>query len=246
MLDLDAPLLGSGAFADVRRGTYAFPAQPEPTVVAFKVFRGSQASDKTLHQQILQEARTGLRLQHPHLIELFGVLEIPQHGLSLVLELADGGSLRSVLTDTAAHPDIPWGRRVRWLAEIAAGVQKLHSLSPTPLIHRDLKAANVLLSSPDLSQTVAKVCDFGVAKFLTLATQARTRATAGAGAVLTGTLPWKTPETFSDQYSPSSDIFACGVTAFEVMSRKQLFEGMGEPAIIERTRARASKYRLRC
>ena len=81
VVDMDSPPLGSGAFADVRRGTYAFAGeQAEPTVVAFKIFRGSQSLDQSLRQQILQEARTGLRLQHPHLIELFGILEIPRQG----------------------------------------------------------------------------------------------------------------------------------------------------------------------
>jgi serine/threonine protein kinase len=68
-----------------------------------------------------------------------GILEIPQQGLSLVLELAAGGSLRSILTDTKeSQEDLPWDRRVRWLTEIAAGVEKLHSLFPRPLIHRYL------------------------------------------------------------------------------------------------------------
>ena len=68
-----------------------------------------------------------------------GILEIPQQGLSLVLELAGGGSLRSVLTGTKeSQEDLPWDLRVRWLTEIAAGVEKLHSLIPRPLIHRYL------------------------------------------------------------------------------------------------------------
>ena len=66
-----------------------------------------------------------------------GILEIPRQGLSLVLELAGGGSLRSVLTGTKERQeDLPWDRRVRWVTEIAAGVEKLHSLIPRPLIHR--------------------------------------------------------------------------------------------------------------
>ena len=74
LIDFDAPVLGSGAFADVRSGTYAFAAQAEPSVVAFKVFRGSQGLDKSLRQLIIQEAWVRLRLQHPHLIEMFGIL----------------------------------------------------------------------------------------------------------------------------------------------------------------------------
>ena len=73
-----------------------------------------------------------------------------------MLELA-GASLRSVLSDRARHPDISWALRVRWLCQICEGLQRLHSLLPRPLIHRDLKAGNVLLSCADLSVAVAKV-----------------------------------------------------------------------------------------
>ena len=108
--------------------------------------------------QILKEARLGLRLDHRHLIQLFGVLEIPQTGLVLVLELAAGGSLRAVLSDTDAHPEIGWDVRVRWMIGIAEGLQRLHELRPRPVIHRDLKASNVLLSGSDLSTAIPKVC----------------------------------------------------------------------------------------
>ena len=108
-------------------------------------------------EQILKEARLGLRLDHRNLVQLFGVLEIPQTGLVLVLELAGGGSLRSILSDTATHAEIDWSVRVRWLLGIAQGLQRLHGLRPRAVIHRDLKAANVLLSSADLRTAIPKV-----------------------------------------------------------------------------------------
>jgi len=87
VIDFDAEPLGAGSFADVRRGTYPVRAGAEgATEVAFKIFRGSQALDRTMHDLIVQEARLGLRLQHPHLIELYGILEIPRHGLALVTQ----------------------------------------------------------------------------------------------------------------------------------------------------------------
>ena len=110
-----------------------------------------------MREQILKEARLGLRLNHRNLVQLFGVLEIPQTGLVLVLELAGGGSLRSILSDTATHAEIGWSVRVRWLLGIAQGLQRLHGLRPRAVIHRDLKAANVLLSSADLRTAIPKV-----------------------------------------------------------------------------------------
>jgi len=117
VIDFDEAPLGAGSFADVRLGTYAFSGGAHAQV-AFKIFRGSLALDKTLYEQIVKEARLGHRLQHPNLIEFFGVLQIPRRGLALVLEFADGGSLWSVLSDLEAHPVISWALRVRWLREV--------------------------------------------------------------------------------------------------------------------------------
>ncbi len=47
-----AGLLGTGSFAEVRRGTYAFSAHSAPTEVAFKIFRGSQQIDVSLRSQV--------------------------------------------------------------------------------------------------------------------------------------------------------------------------------------------------
>ena len=47
-----AGLLGTGSFAEVRRGTYAFSAHSAPTEVAFKIFRGSQQIDSALRAQV--------------------------------------------------------------------------------------------------------------------------------------------------------------------------------------------------
>ena len=90
---------------------------------------------------------------------------------------------------------------------------ELHSLLPSSIIHRDLKAANVLLSSADLPRAVAKVTDFGVATFVQTV-----RATVSGGGA-TGTLAWMAPETFDGKYSEKSDIFAFAVLCYEVMSR---------------------------
>ena len=148
--------------------------------------------------------------QHPNLIRLFGVLEIPDRGLALVLELADGGALRQVLNDRARFPVLPWGVRMRWLQQTARGLRVLHGLIPRAVIHRDLKSANILLGTPlggaaaapaaeggeqgqeaflqhFLEHSVAKVADFGIAEVMeTMATRAS--ANGGGSSGVAGTL----------------------------------------------------------
>ena len=86
--------------------------------------------------------------------------------------------------------------------ETACGMTELHSLSPKSIVHRDLKAANILLSSTDLTSAVAKVTDFGVA--MTLVT-VRSASSAGGGGA--GTLQLKAPEILKGKYSQKSDVY---------------------------------------
>ena len=89
-----------------------------------------------------------------------------------------------------------------------------------------MKADNVLVTA-DLA--TAKVADFGVA--LSMETIRTTAATGAGSGSMTGTLAFKAPETFKDQYSEASDMFSMGVMVWEVGSRQQPFNGVGFAAI---------------
>eukprot|EP01044_Picomonas_judraskeda_P031271 COSAG03_NODE_11601_length_584_cov_1.731959_1_plen_88_part_01 len=70
----DAVLLGHGGFADVYRGTYRFPTQKAPEDVAFKLFKNSRDLDAKLLELVQSEALVGSRLQHEHIVGVYGVL----------------------------------------------------------------------------------------------------------------------------------------------------------------------------
>ena len=63
---------------------------------------GDSISGYIMKKRIAKESQIGLQLDHPHLIEFRGVLEIPGRGMALVLELATGGSLRKLLIPCSA------------------------------------------------------------------------------------------------------------------------------------------------
>jgi serine/threonine protein kinase len=97
--------------------------------------------------------------------------------------------------------------------EIASGMAQMHALQPR-IIHRDLKAANVLLSATDLDKAVAQVGDFGVA--MAMETIKSTLSARGG----TGTLVWMPPEAFKGDFSEMSDMFSFAVLMYEVLSLK--------------------------
>jgi len=86
-------ILGSGTFADVKGGTYRFPGQHDPSPVAFKVFRGAQNLAGCMRRKIEQELVLGVELIHPHIVRIYGIVDIRQYEPVLVLELCEGKSL---------------------------------------------------------------------------------------------------------------------------------------------------------
>ena len=133
-----------------------------------------------------------------------------------------------------------------WLLGIARGLAELHSLLPEAIVHRDIKAANILLNG---DATVTKISDFGLAESMQTTAASVAQSVAVAGGIgskggMAGTLAWKAPETFAGKYSAESDVFALGVTGYEVISRQQPFAAESATAILDKVSARF-KVRVR-
>ena len=92
-----------------------------PKEVAYKIFRGGQNLPQTMRTKIEQELALGIKLNHKNLVKIYGVVEVLGYGPALVLELADR-SLRSVLSDRAQFPSLPWSMRIQWLLGVASGM----------------------------------------------------------------------------------------------------------------------------
>jgi serine/threonine protein kinase len=170
------PLIGSGGFASVYTarwcGTQVAVKLFEPELpwagrsdsVALAVATSSQPSSSLSSSSLrldeaglLREMRVLANLRHPNVCAVYGLVTSPP---MLVIELAPAGSLLDVLTRSSAT-SLPWRDRVAVGAGVAAGVEYLHSQSP-PIIHADLKSANVVLSD----SLMPKLCDFGLSRVL--------------------------------------------------------------------------------
>ncbi|WP_422752347.1 protein kinase domain-containing protein [Micromonospora sp. WMMD708] len=157
-------LLGAGSFATVWLGH-------DPALdsrVAIKVLAENWSHDLRVRERFRDEARLLRRLDHPRLVRVHAVGELPDGRPYAVLALADGGSLRDRLA--AGTPPVP--PALELLDEIAAGVAVLHR---ERVVHRDLTPGNVLFTSTADGERVV-IADLGLAKALAAASGLTARA----------------------------------------------------------------------
>jgi serine/threonine-protein kinase CTR1 len=110
-------------------------------------------------KKFVQEAQMMHTIQHPNCVRMFGACTVPYQ--AIVMEWMGGRDLSQFL---AQRPLPKMHRRLSLFRQICAGLNSLHSHSPDPIIHSDLKSANILLDS---DQKVAKIADFGLSKIKT-------------------------------------------------------------------------------
>ena len=139
-------------------------------------------------------------MRHPHVVQFLGLCFLEGSTLPvLVMERLDS-SLNDLLENT---PGLPLTLKRSLLVDIVRGLVYLHSHNP-PVVHRDLSASNVLLTS----SLVAKITDLGNARIINLQPGQLARTLTR----LPGTMVYMPPEAFDEhaQYGPRLDIFAFG------------------------------------
>jgi serine/threonine protein kinase len=148
---------GGSRLAGNAAASFASPS-PLPSAPAPPSSSSSSAASLRLDEAgLLREMRVLQNLRHPNVCAVYGLVTSPP---MLVIELAPAGSLLDVLHRSSAA-SLPWRARVGIGAGVAAGVEYLHSQAP-PIIHSDLKSANVVLSD----SLMPKLCDFGLSRVL--------------------------------------------------------------------------------
>lgn len=103
-------------------------------------------------ERFKREALLLAKLNHPNIVQIYDFIEAPDQ-LALVMELVEGQNLQLHLREHIA----PFAQRMRWLTEITQGLAVAHDAG---IIHRDLKAENILINQ----RKVAKITDLGIAK----------------------------------------------------------------------------------
>lgn len=120
-------------------------------MVAIKCLR-TELFETHYIERFKREAFLLAKLNHPNIVQIYDFIEAPEQ-LALVMELVEGQNLQLHLREHIA----PFSQRMRWLTEIAQGLAVAHDAG---IIHRDLKAENILINQRKL----AKITDLGIAK----------------------------------------------------------------------------------
>lgn len=195
--------IGHGGFADVYRGRWL----SQDHEVAIKVIRIQYLGER-VKEDFIKEISTMQRIHYEHILNMYGACMEPER-YALVVEHMSLGSLHDILERQVVK--FTWPDRWLIALQITKGINYLHTFSK-PIIHRDIKSHNVLLTESARGFLV-KIGDFGLAKIRHETSQQSKEGS------LVGTLPWKAPELLNmGRHTEASDVYAMGIVFWELAS----------------------------
>ncbi|XP_066997495.1 interleukin-1 receptor-associated kinase 4 isoform X3 [Anabrus simplex] len=194
--------LGTGAFGSVYLGVYS-----SNNYVAVKKLKRDVVN---IEKQFKNEVDALSRYQHPHLLPLLGY-SCDGPAYCLVYEFMCNGSLQERLACQGSTVVLPWDIRLKIALGTSQGILYLHTAYEKPLIHRDIKSANILLDQ----NFVPKLGDFGLVRLGVSGQQSHSIALTST---VFGTSAYMAPEAFRGDISVKLDSFSFGVVILELLT----------------------------
>lgn len=206
-------LIGKGGMANV----YEAYDPKIRRAVAIKVFK---REDDEMLERFIREANIMARLRHPRLVEVYDTGKYPIDGIMryyIVMRLLTGGTLRARIRRSPLSLD----EVCQCLRDISDALDYIHAQG---IIHRDIKASNVLLDD----EGRCYLTDFGIARITSEATQLTS-----TGNVL-GTVDYVAPELFEvhRRADERSDFYSLGVLLYEMVAGRLPFSADNQLALI--------------
>ncbi|XP_040902280.1 MAP/microtubule affinity-regulating kinase 4 isoform X2 [Toxotes jaculatrix] len=211
--------IGKGNFAKVKLARHILTGRE----VAIKIIDKTQLNPSSL-QKLFREVRIMKNLNHPNIVQLFEVLET-EKTLYLIMEYASGGEVFDYLV---AHGRMKEKEARAKFRQIVSAVHYCHQKN---IVHRDLKAENLLLDA----DSNIKIADFGFSNEFTAGSKLDT---------FCGSPPYAAPELFQGKKynGPEVDIWSLGVILYTMVSGSLPFDGQNLKEL--RERVLRGKYRV--
>jgi len=199
--------IGAGATGRVYEGT---DRQLERKV-AIKLLSSGHHSSET-RARFVREAKLLARIQSQHVVAVFDVGVSSSEEPFIVMELLAGGTLRQRIAEQRVIPPV---QAAMFARDLSRGLCALHAAG---LVHRDVKPANAVITAAG-DREIVKLLDLGVAR-------AADEATLSEPGAVVGTVLYIAPEQIrGGEVDGRADIYALGVTLFEMLEGRPPFTG---------------------
>lgn len=217
-------IVGKGGYGTVYRGVL-----PDGREVAVKKLQSDGVEgEKEFRAEMEVLAGNGLGWPHPNLVTLYGWCLNGREKL-LVYEYMQGGSLEELVTDRRR---LGWRLRLDVAVDVARALVFLHHECFSAIVHRDVKASNVLLDK----KGKARVTDFGLARVVDGGTHVST--------MVAGTVGYVAPEYCQTwQATTKGDVYSFGVLLMELATGRRALDVGEEECLVERVRRVAAERR---
>lgn len=213
--------LGEGGMGFVYRGWLEYtstgrlagtPAHP----VAVKVLRPELRGRERARRMFLREAVALERLAHPHIVRFIALYDRNAQ-LAIVMEAVNGEALSQLIRQgnvVRAAPNVPClalERAWHYISQLLGALAAVHALG---ILHRDIKAANVLIRS----DKVVKLTDFGIARLPESDPK-------NTGGMIAGTGAYMAPEHVrGEEIDPRADLYAAAILFYEMLTGTTPFD----------------------
>jgi len=192
--------------------------------VAIKILSPALSHDRTAMARLRREADLAGKLVHRNVCHIIRLGETFNGLVYVVMPYVEGELLCDV---TNRHQQLPLERTVRYIIDIAAGLQVAHALG---IVHRDLKPENIMISTNADGSDRAIVMDFGLAKERKVSPEIKKLTATG---IVLGTPEFMSPEQLRGKaLDARTDVYSLGLMAYEMLSGRLPFIGRTQQEVM--------------
>ena len=202
-------------------------------IVAIKKILPHLADNDEFLTMFADEAKLAAQLNHPNIVHIFDLGKIDAGGYFIAMEYVEGRDLRSLLQSAReVGAPLPTPLAVYVASKVAAALDYAHRRRDSEgrelnIVHRDVSPPNILISY----EGDIKLCDFGIAKAASKASQTQSGALKGKVQYMSPEQAWGRP------LDKRSDIFSLGCVLYEMLTEQKLFGGETDLSVLEKVRA---------